>query len=44
MLSNFDRQLREPAVLAQAIRDNRAHWVTLYQASLEFEDRRELET
>jgi hypothetical protein len=44
MLSNFDRQLREPAVLAQAISDNRAHWVTLYQVSLEFEDRPELET
>jgi hypothetical protein len=42
MLSNVDRQLREPAVLAQAISDNKAQWVMLYQASLGFEDRHEL--
>ena len=42
MLSNLDRQLREPAVVAQAISDNGAQWVMLYQASLEFEERREL--
>ena len=42
MLSNFDRELREPAVLAQAISDNKAQWVMLYQASLGFEDRHEL--
>ena len=44
MLSNFDGQLREPAVLAQAISDNRAQWVALYRASLDSEDRPELET
>ena len=42
MLSNLDGQLREPAVVAQAISDNRAQWVMLYQASLQLEDRREL--
>lgn len=38
MLSNLDRQLREPHVLAQAISDNREMWVMLYRASLGFED------
>ena len=38
MLSNLDRQLREPHVLAQAISDNRELWVMLYRASLGFED------
>jgi hypothetical protein len=38
MLSNLDRQLREPDVLAQAISDNRELWVALYRASLGFED------
>ena len=37
MLSNLDRQLREPDVLAQAIRDNREMWVMLYRLSREFE-------
>ena len=37
LLSNLDRELREPAVVAQAISDNRALWVMLYRASLEFE-------
>jgi hypothetical protein len=41
MLSNLDRGLREPSVVAQAISDNRALWVMLYQASLGFEDRDE---
>ena len=41
LLSNLDRQLREPAVLAQAISDNRPLWLMLYHASLEFGDRSE---
>jgi hypothetical protein len=41
LLSNLDGELREPAVLAQAISDNRAQWVMLYHASLGFEDRPE---
>jgi hypothetical protein len=38
MLSNLDRQLREPHVLAQAISDHREMWVMLYRASRGFED------
>jgi hypothetical protein len=38
MLSNLDRALREPEVLAQAISDNREMWVMLYRLSREFED------
>ena len=38
MLSNLDQQLRDPAVLTQAIADNRALWVMLYRASLDFEE------
>ena len=38
MLSNLDRELREPAVVAQAISDNRALWVRLYNASLGSQD------
>lgn len=38
MLSNLDRELREPHVLAQAISDQREMWVTLYRASLGFDD------
>jgi hypothetical protein len=38
MLSNLDRELREPAVLAKAISDNRDQWVMLYDASRAFED------
>ena len=38
MLSNLDRQLREPHVLAQAISDNRELWVMLYRASVGFEE------
>ena len=38
MLSNLDRQLREPHVLAQAISDHREMWVMLYGASLGFDD------
>jgi hypothetical protein len=38
MLSNLDRRLREPDVLAQAISDNREMWVMLYRVSRQFED------
>jgi len=38
MLSNLDRELREPDVLAKAVSDNREMWVMLYRASHEFED------
>ena len=38
MLSNLDRQLREPHVLAQAISDHKEMWVMLYRVSLGFED------
>ena len=37
LLSNLDRQLREPDVVALAIKDNREMWVMLYHASLGFE-------
>ena len=32
MLSNLDKQLREPAVIDEAIRDHRDQWVLLYHA------------
>ena len=38
LLSNLDRGLREPEVLAQAISDNREMWVMLYRVSRQFED------
>ena len=38
MLSNLDRELREPDVLAEAVRDKRDMWVMLYRASRGFED------
>ena len=37
MLSNLDRQLREPDVLDEAIREHREMWVMLYRASLGFD-------
>jgi hypothetical protein len=37
LLSNLDRELREPDVLAQAVSDNRAMWVMLYRASQGFD-------
>lgn len=40
MLSNLDKQLREPEVIEEAVRDHRDMWTRLYQASLGF-DRRE---
>jgi hypothetical protein len=38
MLTNLDRERREPAVVAQAVSENRAQWVMLYNASLAFAD------
>jgi hypothetical protein len=38
MLSNFDRELREPDVLAKAVSDTREMWVMLYRASQGFEE------
>lgn len=38
MLSNLDRELREPEVLAEAVRERRETWVMLYRASHGFED------
>ena len=37
MLSNLDRQLREPDVIDEAIREHREMWVMLYRASLGFD-------
>ena len=39
MLSNLDKQLREPDVIDEAIREHREMWVTLYRASLGFDPR-----
>jgi hypothetical protein len=38
-LSNLDQQLREPAVIDEALRERREMWVMLYRASLGFEVR-----
>ena len=37
MLSNLDRRLREPAVVAETIREHREMWVMLYRAGLGFD-------
>ena len=37
MLSNLDRQLREPEVIDEAIREHREMWVTLYRAASGFD-------
>ena len=34
MLSNLDRQLREPVVINETLREHREMWVMLYRASL----------
>lgn len=34
MLSNLDKQLREPEVIDETIRDHRDMWTKLYQAGL----------
>ena len=39
MLSNLDRQLREPDVIDEAIREHREMWVMLYRSSLGFDVR-----
>jgi hypothetical protein len=39
MLSNLDRQLREPEVIDRAISTNRDVWVLLYRASSGFDVR-----
>ena len=39
MLSNLDRQLREPDVIDESILEHREMWVMLYRASLGFEGR-----
>lgn len=38
LLSNLDPELREPDVLAEAVRDRREMWVMLYRLSHGFED------
>jgi hypothetical protein len=38
MLSNLDRELREPDVLAEAVRERREMWVMLYRVSHGLED------
>jgi hypothetical protein len=38
MLSNLDRELREPDVLAEAVRERREMWVMLYRVSRGFDD------
>jgi len=37
MLSNLDKQLREPEVIDEAIRNHRDMWTKLYQAGLGFD-------
>ena len=37
MLSNLDRELREPDVLAKALNERREMWVMLYRLSRGFE-------
>jgi hypothetical protein len=39
MLSNLDRELRAPDVLAEAVSDRRELWVMLYRLSRGFDDR-----
>ena len=41
MLSNLDKQLREPQVIDEAIRADRDMWTKLYQAGLGFDVREE---
>jgi hypothetical protein len=38
MLSNLDRELREPDVLAEAVRERREMWVMLYRVSRGFDE------
>ena len=39
MLSNLDKQLREPEVIDEALRDHREMWELLYRASAGFDVR-----
>jgi hypothetical protein len=39
MLSNLGRQLREPVVIDEALREHREMWVMLYRANLGFDVR-----
>jgi hypothetical protein len=39
MLSNLDRQLREPVVIDEALREHREMWVMLYRVNLGFDVR-----
>lgn len=39
MLANLDRQLREPEVVDEALREHREMWTMLYRASSGFEIR-----
>ena len=41
MLSNLDKQLREPEVIDEAIREHRDMWTKLYKAGLNFDVREE---
>ena len=36
MLSNLDKQLREPEVIEEAVREHRELWARLYRASFGF--------
>ena len=38
MLSNLDRELREPDVLAEAVSERREMWVMLYRLSHGFDE------
>ena len=41
MLSNLDKQLREPEVIDETIRNHRDMWTKLYQTGLGFDAREE---
>jgi hypothetical protein len=41
LLSDLGEELRKPAVLSEAIAQNRQHWVTLYRANLDLDDAKE---
>ena len=41
LLADLGDQLREPAVLAESIRDHRAFWATLFEVSRRVEDSEE---
>ena len=39
MLSNLDKQLREPEVIEETIREHRDMWLKLYEVGLGFDSR-----